>query len=491
MQTLRQSFVLCGVLVAAWPLLDSCAGATDLFVPGQYATIQAAIDAAGPMDTVILTSGTYHEAPVVSGKRVHIVGFDGAALTTIDAAGLNAPALTLSSSGDLSFPSRIEGLTLRNGTGLNGNGGGVHASSSAFTMIGCMLTENVAPNVGGGASLEAGCAATFSSCNFFTNTAHFGGGVGQVESDAGSALFLVCTFYGNVAANPATNADGHGGGAWTHDAVFSNCTFELNSALPKRGGGITINGGGIEATGVLVAGDTYFNQCSGSAISLTFTTAAATLTTCDFVANTSHWGGGGLYLQSAEAALNDCDFLGNDAEGDGGAVNVNAQSTLAASGCTFSGNDAGSAGGGISIGGAVSVMLNDCFVHDNESGFGGGIAAAVSGTLSLSAVDIYQNAAMSGGGIFAYGTTVAAENCIICGNTPDDLNVGSPVIDLGGNTLCIGELFGDLNGDGVVDGADLGLLLSEWGTSGPAGDLNNDFTVDGADLGLLLSAWSV
>jgi len=49
-------------------------------------------------------------------------------------------------------------------------------------------------------------------------------------------------------------------------------------------------------------------------------------------------------------------------------------------------------------------------------------------------------------------------------------------------------LFGDLNGDGTVDGADLGILLSAWNTSGP-GDLNGDGTVDGADLGLLLSAW--
>lgn len=46
----------------------------------------------------------------------------------------------------------------------------------------------------------------------------------------------------------------------------------------------------------------------------------------------------------------------------------------------------------------------------------------------------------------------------------------------------------DLNGDGVVDGNDLGLLLAAWGTRGPA-DLNGDGTVDGNDLGLLLAAW--
>jgi len=46
----------------------------------------------------------------------------------------------------------------------------------------------------------------------------------------------------------------------------------------------------------------------------------------------------------------------------------------------------------------------------------------------------------------------------------------------------------DLNCDGVVNGADLGLLLTGWGTSGP-GDLNGDGIVGGSDLGALLSAW--
>ncbi|MFG0275881.1 MAG: hypothetical protein ACF8QF_12585 [Phycisphaerales bacterium] len=49
----------------------------------------------------------------------------------------------------------------------------------------------------------------------------------------------------------------------------------------------------------------------------------------------------------------------------------------------------------------------------------------------------------------------------------------------------------DLNGDGVVDGADLGLLLGFWGAcAGCAADLNDDGVVNGADLGILLGAWS-
>jgi len=49
-------------------------------------------------------------------------------------------------------------------------------------------------------------------------------------------------------------------------------------------------------------------------------------------------------------------------------------------------------------------------------------------------------------------------------------------------------VFGDLDGNGLVNGADLGLLLGAWATAGP-GDLNGNGIVNGADLGLLLGAW--
>jgi hypothetical protein len=50
----------------------------------------------------------------------------------------------------------------------------------------------------------------------------------------------------------------------------------------------------------------------------------------------------------------------------------------------------------------------------------------------------------------------------------------------------------DLDGDGQVDAADLGLLLGAWGPcAAPCdADLDGDGTIDGADLGLLLAAWA-
>jgi hypothetical protein len=47
---------------------------------------------------------------------------------------------------------------------------------------------------------------------------------------------------------------------------------------------------------------------------------------------------------------------------------------------------------------------------------------------------------------------------------------------------------GDVNGDGVVNGADLSAILSGWGLPG-ASDLNHDGTTNGADLSLVLSNW--
>lgn len=44
----------------------------------------------------------------------------------------------------------------------------------------------------------------------------------------------------------------------------------------------------------------------------------------------------------------------------------------------------------------------------------------------------------------------------------------------------------DINSDGVVDTADLGLLIGAFGGVDPIADLNSDGTVDTADLGLLI-----
>ena len=48
---------------------------------------------------------------------------------------------------------------------------------------------------------------------------------------------------------------------------------------------------------------------------------------------------------------------------------------------------------------------------------------------------------------------------------------------------------GDLDGSGVVDGADFGLLLAAFGSADPDADLDGSGVVNGSDIGLLLAKW--
>ena len=48
---------------------------------------------------------------------------------------------------------------------------------------------------------------------------------------------------------------------------------------------------------------------------------------------------------------------------------------------------------------------------------------------------------------------------------------------------------GDLDGNGIVNGSDLGVMLIAWGTDDPVADLDGNGIVNGSDLGLLLIDW--
>jgi hypothetical protein len=64
-----------------------------------------------------------------------------------------------------------------------------------------------------------------------------------------------------------------------------------------------------------------------------------------------------------------------------------------------------------------------------------------------------------------------------------------PFLISGSATVC--DCLADSTLDGVVNGADLGVVLSAWGavSDNGAGDINHDGSVDSADLGMLLSSW--
>ena len=76
---------------------------------------------------------------------------------------------------------------------------------------------------------------------------------------------------------------------------------------------------------------------------------------------------------------------------------------------------------------------------------------------------------------------------ILNGQLADTNTDGIPDCCEPGNSCCLGDIYENH----IVDGGDLGVLLSEWGVVTPTtrSDLNRDGFVDGADLGRLLANW--
>lgn len=77
---------------------------------------------------------------------------------------------------------------------------------------------------------------------------------------------------------------------------------------------------------------------------------------------------------------------------------------------------------------------------------------------------------------------------ICCSVTPSDGTVDGPGSSI---SVLIAGAPGDVNGDGLVNGADLAIVLGSWGAcSCCAADRNDDGVVDGADIAIVLGNWS-
>jgi hypothetical protein len=160
--------------------------------------------------------------------------------------------------------------------------------------------------------------------------------------------------------------------------------------------------------------------------------------------------------------------------------------------------NAGSASFAASVGGAVveqSVALwnlgftaDQCTMDIDSVQVPAGPFSAVGGTAtgigaSSAALVFRFNPSGLAAGTYAATATVTTSDENIPGAASAQVTVALSAT-VGGSSNPA-----DLDGDGTVGGADLGLLLSAWGQSGVAADLDGDGTVGGGDLGVLLSNW--
>lgn len=110
------------------------------------------------------------------------------------------------------------------------------------------------------------------------------------------------------------------------------------------------------------------------------------------------------------------------------------------------------------------------------SGLQGGIGA-VPGTLHFA-----FSAAGKPAGTYSKTVTITVSDEDIPGASSSQLTLTLSV------TLAAPSNPADLDGNGTVDGADLAILLGQWGGAGTA-DIDGSGVVDGADLAILLGAW--
>lgn len=230
--------------------------------------------------------------------------------------------------------------------------------------------------------------------------------------------------------------------------------------------------------------------------------------------------GGGFYIDGADPVIEDCIITNNEASRGGGAYLRFSEAVLRR--VTIESNLATGGGAGIWWSDGI-VSLEDCEVLDNTSdGNGGGLRAAAGSGVIVGGTFAGNFAANDGGGLWWQGSTqplaidgavitgnIAGElgggirtrygypgvtfvDAILCDNFPDEID--GIFTDLGGNDLCLCPA--DLNGDGEVNGEDIGLFLAYAGndcdpfTPCP-GDVNLDGEISGADIGQILSAWGV
>jgi nitrous oxidase accessory protein NosD len=203
-------------------VLVTGAEAATINVPGGYATIQAAINAAANNDEVIVAAsgGPYVENIVFDGTKTITVKTTDGAVIDGNASGSVVQFVV----GD---SSTLDGFSLINGSGtdrgdgklcgggiycltssptinnctISGNitnaGGGIFCNNSSPTITGCLVNDNTADiSCGGGIYCYKNSSPSITNCSFTGNSAYYGGG--GIRCRASSPTITNCTISGNM-----------------------------------------------------------------------------------------------------------------------------------------------------------------------------------------------------------------------------------------------------------------------------------------------------
>lgn len=175
---------------------DSVKTASVLHVPGDYGTIQAAINAAIDGDTVVVSPGQYNENIRFLGKNILVTSLFDPDSTMIKAADPSKPVVLFSQN-------EPKGATLRGFTITGSAYGGIECLGSSPTIIGNHIVGNRSSksNNGAGVSLKNTSGSLIrGNIIAFDTAAAYGPGIHVGDDGKTSSFDTVCynVFYGNI-----------------------------------------------------------------------------------------------------------------------------------------------------------------------------------------------------------------------------------------------------------------------------------------------------
>ncbi len=195
----KSSFTTPAVAALSFCLIGgtSPAAADILHVPGDFPTIQEAIDAAMDGDEVEVHPGAYNEAIDFLGKAITVRSTDGPDVTTIDGTGNFHVVQCVSGEGS---DTALDGFVITGGNAdgdefLETVGGGMLNDASSPTVTNCTFSDNSADRGGGMYNSNSSSSPSVTNCTFSGNTALAGGGMKAFNS---SPTVTNCILWGDT-----------------------------------------------------------------------------------------------------------------------------------------------------------------------------------------------------------------------------------------------------------------------------------------------------
>lgn len=449
-------------LIAVFVLLvlQQTIQAATLHVPGEYFTIQTAINASRHGDTVLVAPGKYYENIRFWGKAITVRSREGALVTVIDGSRPVNPdrGTVVSFTSGEGADSVIQGFSLQNGTGLNLHpgggimtyGGGVYCSGSSPTIRDNRILHNRTNMFGAGIYCHQSSPHILNNAIEENNCYGQGGGIACNEHSSPSiqentvrnndALGtyggggILCTESSSplIAGNCITgNSAYHDGGAVSvrddsNPRIWKNL---LSSNTAQDGGGIYFSVHSPSGVAVMAENQILMNTAnrSGGGIYCSYYHGETVLMRNTIEGNTAD-DGGGIYFSSSGVIENNVIAFNVSlgAEGGGGIYRRSKKASIISN--LIIGNTAVSFGGGVRSGSGTIIMKGNV-LRQNTAQYGGGLYASTSAKVYNN--HFVENAAEWGGGIFVFGTSFLFRHKIF-----NNLITGNSALNRGGGIGC-------------------------------------------------------